>query len=145
MVRTDEVAAQVLDGGEELFVVSGGEPVVPVEKREVLATRFVDPGVACGGQSSVLLVSDIHRTRELALRAREDVRCLVARAVVDENEFEVLPRVRTQALQGVGRILLHVVERHDDGELDHPCDVRGGPAFVFTVGEMPGERRVAEP
>ena len=75
---------------EQLGEVAGGEPVVAVEEGQVLAARGVEPGVAGGGQPAVLLVSDIHRARELALRAREDVRGLVARTVVDENEFEVL-------------------------------------------------------
>lgn len=131
MVGTDEVAAQLFRPGEEFGVVPGGEPVVPVQEGEVLAARGVQAGVAGGGQSAVLLVSAYDHPRNLVLGAAQYVRGPVGRTVVDEDEFEVLAGVGPQASQGVGGVCLHVVERHDDRELNHPSHARREPVICL--------------
>lgn len=124
MVGTDEVTSQLLHDAEEFGVVAGGEPVVAVQEGDVFAAGRVQAGVPGGGQAAVLFVPQDSGARQLTLGAREDLRGLVARTVVDEQEFKVLAGIGRQAFQGVGRVCLHVVERHDDGELNHPGDVR---------------------
>lgn len=144
MVGTDEVAAQRLGTGEQVGVEPGGEPVVAVQEGEVLAAGRVQTGVPGGGQSAVVLVSAYDHPRNLVLGAAEYVRGPVGRTVVDEDEFEVLAGVGPQASQGVGGVCLHVVERHDYGELNHPSHARGRSSFALAPGRTAGERRMSE-
>lgn len=134
MVRTDEVAPQIRDGGQQPLVVAGNDPVVAVEKGEVLAARRIDSRVACGGQAPVLLVSDQDGTGDLALGALEDLQSSVGRTVVDEDEFEIISGIGPQTSQGIGGICLHVVERHDDGELNHASHARRRPVICLGPG-----------
>lgn len=138
MVGTDEVAAQRLGTGQDFGEVPGGEPVVAVQESEVLAARGVQAGVTGGGQSAVLLVSAYDHPRNLVLGAAQYVRGPVGRTVVDEDEFEVLAGVGPQASQGVGGVCLHVVERHDDRELNHPSHARREPVICLGAGRDGG-------
>lgn len=124
-----EVAPQVLGGGEQPLVVAGSQPVVAVQEGEVLTRGGIQTGVARGGEPAVLFVSDHDRPGDVVPRAAQDVERPVRGTVVDEDELEVLTRVRAQASEGVGRVCLHVVERHDDGELNHGLHARRRPVM----------------
>lgn len=130
MVGTDEVAAQLLDGAHQFGEVAGGHPVVTVQERQVLALRGVQAGVARGGESPVLLMADITHLRDIGEflgRAFENGRSFVLRMVVDQYELEIPLRVQSKASEGVRGVLLHVVERHDHGELWHSRKPRRMP------------------
>lgn len=131
MVRAYEGAAQGLRAGEQSGVVAGRQPVVAVQEGDVLAAGRVQTGVAGGGQTGVALVSADHHPLDLVLGPAQEIRRPVGRAVVDEDELEVLTGVGPQTSERVGRECLDVVERHDDGELDHPHHARGGPGIRF--------------
>ncbi|SCD75284.1 hypothetical protein GA0115236_120814 [Streptomyces sp. IgraMP-1] len=127
VVDADEVRPQSLGGVEELAAVAGGVPVVPVQERQVGAAGRVQAGVAGRREAAVGLVGEQHGAGHLLHGPFQQVPGAVRRTVVDQEEFDIVPRVRLQAAQSVGRELPHVVERHDDGELDHGIDAKGRP------------------
>lgn len=124
MVVADEIAAQSLYGGQRPGQVAGRQPVVPVQERHVLAAGRVQAGVPGGGQAAVPFVSEEHRPRQLARRPLQEFGRPVRRAVVDEQELEIVPGVEFEAFQGIRCVCLHVVERHDNRELEHLRDVK---------------------
>ncbi len=134
MVGADEVALQPLGRGHQVGEVAGGQPVVAVQEGQILPVRRVQAGVPGRGQTAVALVDDHLGAGNVLPGALEDPGRPVGRAVVDEDELEILPGVGPQASEGVGRVCLHVVERHDDGELDHPQHASWRPG-TFLVPE----------
>ena len=128
VVGAHEVAAQLLDGGDQLRQVAAGQPVVAVQERQVLALGRVDARCCarCRDRRSCSCRHDPGAGQRCA-RPLPAAPGLVGGTVVHEQELEVRTGVRTQASQCVGDELLHVVERHDDGELDHPPNPRGCP------------------
>lgn len=124
MVGTDEIAVQGLDGGQGPGQVAGGQPVVPVQEGHVFAAGRVQAGVPGGGQAAVLPVSEVHRPGQLARGPLQQAGGPVRRAVVDEQELEIVPGIEFETLQGIRCICLHVVERHDNRELGHLRDIR---------------------
>lgn len=104
--------------------MAGCQPVVAVHEGDVLAPGRVQTGIARGGQAAVLLVAQDHRAGQVPRRPFQQVGSPVRRAVVDEQELEVVPSVEFETFQGIRRICLHVVERHDNRELEHLRDVK---------------------
>lgn len=132
MVGAHEVAAQRLGPGHQPLVVPGGQPVVAVQEGDVLAAGGLQTGVTRGRQTAVHLVPQQHGPGDLVGGPAQQPGCPVGRTVVDEKELEVLAGVGPQTSEGVGRVGLHVEERHDDGELNHAHHVRGGSgSFLF--------------
>ncbi len=114
VVGADEVAAQLLDGTDQIVQVAGRVPVVAVEEGDVVALGGLDAGVAGLGDAPVLLVAQQSGARQFAHRVVEDLRGGVRRAVVDQDELRPRARVVREAAQGVLRVVLNVVEGDDD-------------------------------
>jgi hypothetical protein len=58
MVGAQHLAAQSLDGGQQLDVVARLDPVVPVQKGHVLTGRRIQAGVASSRQPGVARVGE---------------------------------------------------------------------------------------
>ncbi|GAA3087750.1 hypothetical protein GCM10020254_35330 [Streptomyces goshikiensis] len=124
MVVADEIAVQGLNGGHHTGQMARRQPVVAVHEGEVLAPGRVQTGVPRGRQAAVALVAQVHRAGQLPRGPFQKVGSPVRRVVVDEQELEVVPGIERETFQGIRCICLHVVERHDNRELEHLRDVR---------------------
>ena len=93
--------------------------IVRIDERDILAPRDLQPRVARGGQAAVLLVNLADAAVPLRIRLH-DRRAAVLRAVVDQDQLEIIKRLREDAVQAPGQIRLHLIDRHDHAHAAHP-------------------------
>jgi hypothetical protein len=74
------------------------KPVVVIEKQYIFAMTMLDTRIACSGDPPILLVNVMNTIRPCNLG------CLIARAIIDHDNFD--PRVGLQlyTLDGFGQI-----------------------------------------
>ena len=70
--------------------------IVRIDERDILASRDLQPRVARGGQSAVLLVNLADAAVALRIRLH-DRRTAVLRAVIDQDQLEIIKRLREDA------------------------------------------------
>ena len=92
---------------------AGQQPVVGIERKEVVAGGFFDPAVASGGKSGVRLLDDA--MPRLAKRGEHLARARLRRAVVHDDDLR-LGGVALDAGDGIDQIVAVVVARDDHGE-----------------------------
>src|SRR5690606_33103474 len=94
------------------------EQVVRVEEREVAAARDAHALIPCsrGAADGGAFGSKTAVTVDVAL---DDSGCAVGRAVIDDDAFPVLERLREHTLERRGQKLLAIADRHDDADFDH--------------------------
>ena len=91
--------------------------VIGVEERDILARGVGKTVVARGGHPGVFLldIQDVVRVLRLILQA--DLLAVVGRAVVDEDQLDVLRKadgLGDYGIHGFGEIVLHIIDRYDD-------------------------------
>ena len=90
--------------------------VVGIEEGDILARGVGKAVVARGGHPGVFLldIQDVVRVLRLILQA--DLLAVVGRAVVDEDQLDVLRKadgLGDDGIHGFGEIVLHIIDRHD--------------------------------
>ena len=99
--------------GVQLFQIIRRHHVVRVHKGDGLAPGNVQPGVAGGGKTAVLLVDDLHPGVPGGIAVAEGA-AAVGAAVVHKDELKIGKGLAQQALGTGGQAVLHLVHRHDD-------------------------------
>ena len=89
--------------------------VVAVHELHVIALRKGQAAVAGIGYTGIVFIHQNDAVVFLA-EALADGVALIAGAVVDENDFDIFPRLCTEALQAAGNTILCIVYRHDNAD-----------------------------
>ena len=117
MVGFDEVDPQVRDRLDRVRQISGSQPVVAVEKSDILALRHRQSPVAGRGRPQRPLGTEQGQPRHP--RIFHHLRGGVGRSVVHNDELEVRPCVAPQAFQRVRDQRCNVTHRNDDRQSGH--------------------------
>lgn len=93
----------------------GGDIVIRVDEGDVVAFRLVDAGITGIAQTTVLLVDHLYAL-VLASPFVTDTRTFVRRAVIDEDEFEVIKILMYHTLYTSLERGLYTVDRDDNSQ-----------------------------
>ena len=85
--------------------------VVAVDKQDIVTLCCIEPSVACGGHTLVLLADDLH------LRvAFQQSGCAIGAAVINDDDFITIEILREDAVEAPLQVGFGVVGWYDDGE-----------------------------
>src|SRR5258707_1154551 len=123
MVERLNAAVDHAEGGIECkaggvaFELPRSPDVIRIEKGDVLAARGGDPGIPGGAGAEVLLADD----NDSMAVAVQNLRRVVGRAVVDDDDLESGTGLRQRTVDRVAKKATVVVRRDDDGDRRHGC------------------------
>ena len=89
--------------------------IVAVHKLYVLAGCKAHAAVAGVRHAGIGLVHQ-NDTRVFFAEMLTDRKAFISGTVVDQNDLDILPRLRTDALQAAGNTILHIVHWHDNAD-----------------------------
>jgi hypothetical protein len=125
VVGDDHVVGGESELGEEVVEGVGVEPVIGIEDFDVLAVNAGKCGIDAGAVLGVGFVNDRDDVWEASLVVLSDVKGGVGRAVIDDNDLEVVCGECSDGIEAAREEVLHVVSRDDDREGVHGCKDKG--------------------
>ncbi len=102
-------------------------PVVAIQEAHIFARGMFHTSVAGPGQSLIALADDA-KVRVFLGVLPSNAQAAIGGTVVDNDDFQVIKRLVDQRIKTLAKILLHVIDRNDYGDLrvmhDHPSQNR---------------------
>ena len=111
----DEIRAACFRRSEQMLQHDRSDPVIGIDKGDVLPVRVAEPGVERRRMTAVFLRDDLHLRKTPGVFP-QNFAGAVGGAVVDGDQFEIPDRLRRQRIQRFRQIRFCIVNGEYDGD-----------------------------